>query len=286
MASRWREMLPSRARIDKLTNHMPSPPSLLEHQNPSDEYMLHVLVALFALIFSVAFIYKQHVDPKQLMRSLGVSVGKVARAVREVERKSFHIAGLLVPTIQNILLRNGFTASDCSRICWTITIVGCTCDFARLHVGFIQRNWPLRSILREHEHRQLTGGCYFSLGCTLSIAMSPPAVAMASILFLVLGDMTAAIMGVSFGGDSFGKLKLGREGKKSLEGSLAMFCVCFVVGSVIFAPVELREYPIFFGALAATLTELYEPFHLNDNLTIPVFSSLAMQLAFLRIQRC
>lgn len=38
------------------------------------------------------------------------------------------------------------------------------------------------------------------------------------------------------------------------------------------------------GALAATLTELHEPFGLNDNLTIPIFSSLAMQWAFSRIQ--
>ena len=56
-----------------------------------------------------------------------------------------------------------------ARICWTITIVGTSMDFARLHVGFIARNWPMRSILREHEHKQLTGGCYFSLGCTLAI---------------------------------------------------------------------------------------------------------------------
>ena len=109
---------------------------------------------------------------------------------------------------------------------------------------------------------------------------------MASILFLVLGDMTAAIMGVSFGGDSFGTLKLGRAGKKSLEGSLAMFSVCCAVGFATFGPIRLREYPVFFGALAATLTELYEPFNLNDNLTSPVFSSLAMQWAFHRIQLC
>jgi len=268
------------------TAAMPSPPSLLEHQKPSDEYILHVCIALSLVVLSATAIYRRHVDPKSLMRSLGVSLSKVSRSVREVERKAFHVAGLLVPLIQLILLRNGFTASDCTRICWTITIMGWSCDLARLHVGVVRRNWPLRSILREHEQTHLTGGCYFSLGCTLSVAMSPPSVSMASILFLVLGDMTAAIMGVSFGGDSFGKLKLGRAGKKSLEGSLAMFCVCFVVGSTIFAPIRLREYPIFFGALAATLTELYEPFGLNDNLTIPVFSSLAMQWAFHRIQHC
>jgi len=50
--------------------------------------------------------------------------------------------------------------------------------------------------------------------------------------------------------------------------------------------VTLREYAVFFGALAATLTELYEPLLVNDNLTIPLFSSLAMQWAFHRIQMC
>ena len=38
--------------------------------------------------------------------------------------------------------------------------------------------------------------------------------------------------------------------------------------------------------MAATLTELYEPLGLNDNLTIPLFSSLAMQWGFARIQAC
>ena len=47
-----------------------------------------------------------------------------------------------------------------------------------------------------------------------------------------------------------------------------------------------REYAIFFGALVATLTELHEPLGINDNLTIPLFSSLAMQLAFYRTSAC
>jgi len=50
--------------------------------------------------------------------------------------------------------------------------------------------------------------------------------------------------------------------------------------------VHLGEYPVFFGALAATITELYEPCRINDNLSIPVLSSLAMQYAFTRIRQC
>ena len=49
---------------------------------------------------------------------------------------------------------------------------------------------------------------------------------------------------------------------------------------------ELREYPVFLGALTATLTELYEPLLVNDNLTIPVFASIVMQWAFNRIRNC
>jgi len=36
----------------------------------------------------------------------------------------------------------------------------------------------------------------------------------------------------------------------------------------------------------ATLTELYEPLGINDNLTIPVLASLALQIGFARIRNC
>jgi hypothetical protein len=89
-----------------------------------------------------------------------------------------------------------------------------------------------------------------------------------AIIFLVLGDMAAALIGVSFGGE-VASLKLGREGKKSVEGSLAMFCVCFLVAMVFFWDVQLSEYAAVVAAATATLTELYEPLLLDDNLTIP-----------------
>ena len=98
--------------------------------------------------------------------------------------------------------------------------------------------------------------------------VSPPDVSSCAIIFLVLGDMAAALIGVSFGGE-VASLKLGREGKKSVEGSLAMFCVCFLVAMVFFWDVQLSEYAAVVAAATATLTELYEPLLLDDNLTIP-----------------
>ena len=55
-------------------------------------------------------------------------------------------------------------------------------------------------------------------------------------LFLILGDMSAAIIGVSFGGETC-TMRLGRQGKKSLEGSLAMFAVCFATCCSVFLSV-------------------------------------------------
>jgi len=260
---------------------------LQPNQLPSEKYLLEYVTALslVALLAIVTFKWRSDRDRHDFVHACGVSIKKMERSVGEIKRKGFHIAGLLVPLVQLLLLRQGWDNHECVKLCWTITIIGTGCDFLRLHSSFVAANWPLRSILREHEHKQLTGGCYFSLGCTLTIAISPPSIAMASILFLVLGDMSAAIIGVSFGGETVA-LKLGREGKKSMEGSFAMFCICFVIGLTIFAEVHLGEYPIFFGALAATITELYEPLRLNDNLTIPVISSIAMQYAFSRIRAC
>lgn len=139
--------------------------------------------------------------------------------------------------------------------------------------------------MREHERNQLSGTCYFSLGCTIAITLFPPAVATTSIIWLVLGDMSAALIGVSFGGDIV-VVKMGRGGKKSMEGSVAMFITCTIIGMFAFSERYLSEYAVLIGALTATIVELYEPFNVNDNLSIPILSSLALQWGLSRIERC
>ena len=50
-------------------------------------------------------------------------------------------------------------------------------------------------------------------------------------------------------------VKLGREGKKSVEGSVAMFLVCLLSGSVIFSIFPYgnvrSEYAVFMGSMLA-----------------------------------
>lgn len=256
-------------------------------QTPSDPFLTAYMVSLTVcgLLATCAIRGLGTTGIKRLLVDAGVAVKKVARTANEIERKTFHLAGLLVPTIYQLLLQFDYSKQLCCRIVWTITILGTSADYLRLKVPWVNRNWPLRSLLREKEQTQFCGGCYFSLGCTLAIQFFSPAVAMTSIIFLVLGDMSAALIGITFGQDVC-VVKLGREGKKSVEGSLAMFSVCFIIGCTIFSQVPLREHAIFIGAFAATLTELYEPLGINDNLTIPVFASVALTWGFERTMSC
>mmetsp|Transcript_64690 Transcript_64690/g.135731 ORF Transcript_64690/g.135731 Transcript_64690/m.135731 type:complete len:293 (-) Transcript_64690:106-984(-) len=254
---------------------------------PSDSFLTAYMVVLSiaSLCFIVLVKRTRSKDVHRWLQNAGVALNKVAKTAKEIERKVFHLAGLLVPLIYQVLLREGYSKQFCAGICWTITILGVTSDLARVHIPFVQRNWPLKSILREKEKNQLCGGSYFSLGCTLAIQLFDPVIAMTSIIFLVLGDMSAALIGRSFG-QSVCNIKVGPGGKKSVEGSLGMFFCCFAFGCTIFHQVHLREYAVFVASLVATLVELYEPLGVNDNVSIPVLSSLALTFGFGRTFNC
>lgn len=197
--------------------------------------------------------------------------------------------GLCVPLLYQVLLSSyGWTQYDYSIFCWIATSGIWIADVVRITIPSSNNYFPftiLNKIMRDHERHQLSGTCYFSLGCTIAITLFPPAVATTSIIWLVLGDMSAALIGVSFGRDIV-VVKMGRGGKKSMEGSIAMFITCTIIGMVAFSERYLSEYAVFLGAFTATIVELYEPFQVNDNLSIPIISSLALQWGLSRIQRC
>ena len=155
----------------------------------SHQWLSFYIVSLFTvgIAFSVTAKCLGSSGLKAFVSELGVGLKKLARTVKEIERKTFHAAGLLVPLIYQILLSRGWTVLECAALCWTITFAGWTSDLSRLYIPIVRDNWPLRGILREKEKHQLTGGCFFSLGCTLSINLFSPATAIASICFLVVG---------------------------------------------------------------------------------------------------
>lgn len=261
-----------------------------EHGDQPTEARMFAFITLLATVSFSLMTYLKSLKTKDvtlLIQEFGVKLSRVKRTALEIERKTFHLTGLGVPLLYHILLEYfDWSPADYANFCWTVTIAVWCADLFRVKVANGNDYFPfclLKNVLREKEVSKLSGTSYFSLGCTMAITFFPPAISTTSILWLVIGDMSAALIGVSFGGDVC-VVKMGREGKKSVEGSVAMMTSCFLIGAYIYGDVYLSEYAVLLGALAATVTELYEPFGLNDNLTIPMISSLALQFGLRRIE--
>ena len=122
-------------------------------------------------------------------------------------------------------------------------------------------------LLRNHEEASLLGSTYLLIACLLTIHLFPKPVAVLALMFLILGDTVAAIVG-----KWIGRVRL--IGGKTLEGSIACFLVCF--GLTLLMP-GVPPMVGLVGALTATLFELL-PIPLDDNFRIPLSAGFAMEL--------
>jgi glycerol-3-phosphate acyltransferase PlsY len=131
----------------------------------------------------------------------------------------------------------------------------------------------LRVILKEEERFRLTGTTYLLLSSLAVFLLFDKYVAIASLLFLSIGDLMATVIG-----EKFGKRIVFN---KSLEGSFACLVSCLVIGIVMTRAGPAVVLPVaIVGAVSATIVELL-PIPVDDNLTIPLFSAGMMTLAML-----
>jgi len=213
------------------------------------------------------------------LTSMGVSVKRVPKVMKELKRKGWHFAGLLVPGIYLLGLKytDWFTQTIAIYILTLCTGGFFIFECFRLYVPVVQAyvHTKFATVLREKEKTTFTGIFFFLLGCTTAVCLFSPPIAIAAISFLIIGDFMAALIGISFGRT--------RIGKKSLEGSVACFSSCFLICYMIFFGIKFAEQLSFWGAIAAAVTELFNPSFIDDNLSIPIMSGLAMHLISLRL---
>ena len=126
-------------------------------------------------------------------------------------------------------------------------------------------------ILKREERFRPTGTTYLLLASLIVFLLFEKYVAIASLLFLSIGDLMATVIG-----EKFGKR---RVFNKSLEGSLACLVSCLLIGTVMTMVGPVMVLPVaIVGAVTATMVELL-PIPADDNLTIPPFSAGIMTLA-------
>ena len=189
--------------------------------------------------------------------------------IKNIGRKFLHLfTGFAMLSLYYLIGRRA------ALICFgLIILVVFTVDMTRLKVVSFKRfiQGVFGSLIRENEANKLTGAGPYVLGVGLTLFFYQIGIATAAILFLVLGDVMAAIVG-----ERYGRTKI--AGAKSLEGTIAFVLTAVLSGVLLnMTVIQLPFSLLLAGAIVAAVVELL-PLPLNDNLAIPIVSGGVMEL--------
>jgi dolichol kinase len=178
--------------------------------------------------------------------------------VEEVKRKGFHLL-TLVYIIAYWIFPWKYVVSGMS----VIVLLALTAETLRLNIPPLNK-WILETlggVHRKEEAHRMSGLVWTLSGSLLTMLIFPDkSIVFASLLYLALGDSVAALIG-----KHRGKNKIWN--KKTLEGSLACFVVCIIIG-LFLLPWKFA----LLGAFVATLIETI-PWPLNDNFWMPLITA-------------
>ncbi len=210
---------------------------------------------------------------------------------QELNRKLFHLAALALPAVI-LYFPKWFLLPE-----WISCLALAALSGVILGIELIRFKFPtfqalfhklFRSMLRPGERVKLTGSTWYILGAlTCSIVFyGAPHISFMALFMFILGDATAAIVGLSIGG-----IKIGN---KTLEGSLGCFFACVLTGAFIFphVPLLLIEWNgriplglLITASLSMTVFELIPIkidgyVNLNDNISVPVIGGMALKYLY------
>lgn len=205
----------------------------------------------------------------------------------EVSRKLVHLFAIIIPVLYYFVIKNQIIAI---AILLPFAIGSVVWDSARIDNPKYRYNFLklFGAHLRDSEVRGLTGGSYLLTSSVVTIAVFSREIAFLAISFLVIGDTFAAMFGLSLGKRKF------KNSNKSLEGFIGAFVSCVIFGLISYfwfikrvfafnsAHPELAIVMIIAGALVASVVESSN-LHINDNISIPILSGLAMTIIYLFI---
>ncbi|MBN2226936.1 MAG: hypothetical protein JW763_06195 [candidate division Zixibacteria bacterium] len=176
-----------------------------------------------------------------------------------------HLGALVIPVGYYLL---GRTVSLAVLIPVTIAMI--IIDVGRLRDWRVWHavKWFIRPMIRhnEQEGADFTGATYILTTACAVIAMYSPSVVVAALVFIIMGDPAAVLIGKSCGRHYYGR--------KTIEGSLGFLAMAVLVALVV--PGLPRTVSLI-GAVVATVTEGLST-KIDDNTSVPLISGLAMQL--------
>jgi phosphoserine phosphatase len=185
---------------------------------------------------------------------------------RDIIRETIHVSGFLVPLVSAFLsLSQLFVAF----LIFVVTAVYVMSELARIQ-GF---NLPVTSTLTwsaaitPEIYEFVTSPIFFALGIMLALLVFPTPVAYGAIAIFTLGDGFATLFGRKIGKHVFPYNK-----GKRVEGTIMGFLFAFAGAWLFVGPMKALV-----GAAVGMIVETL-PTPINDNLTIPIASGLALMV--------
>ena len=192
--------------------------------------------------------------------------------MEEILRKAVHVASLAIPVAAVFIPRTDMVLLLCaSALC--LLLVDLLRARNKVFRGFFMAIFG--KMLRQKEQEGgMTASTVVIASAALTIMVFRREIAVASLVFLSLGDSSAALVGRQFGATP-------RFGGRTLEGSLAALVACLGASWLLLSLSPslgwvLTPGGLLAGSIVAVLAELVD-LPLDDNLRIPVFAGLAME---------
>jgi len=199
----------------------------------------------------------------------------------QLPRRLFHFAnGAIIGTLYLLF----FTYQTILHIIGIIACLAYITEQIRLSYPVIsQRLLPItRIIMRAEEQLKESAMVPYAIAILLTIITFPKEIAIISIFTLAVADPMSALVGIRYGGTILPKI----VSQKSLEGSLAFFLSTFVITLLILLNLVSNQSELSVIIMIALMTgfivSAFEmiPLNIDDNLTIPLFTSLTLSLLF------
>ena len=198
-----------------------------------------------------------------------MNVPLFARMWPEIKRKLFHLTALIYVVGIIYLPRRTYLAILGAALAAVLVV-----ETIRLHRPAVNAWFQRRfgGLMRPAEGGRMSGVVWMLGGVLVTVALvEPVAIGAAALLYVVLGDTLASLVGIRVGGAHWPR------SRKRISGSVACFTTCMFIGAVILLP-DYGWYGVVVGAVAATALEA-GIFPLDDNFTIPVGSAIALLAA-------
>ena len=182
----------------------------------------------------------------------------------DIVREAIHASGFFVPVLAGLI-----GVYPVALLIYVVSLLYFVSELSRMN----RKNLPIISAITRSAASQVelyefaTAPLYFAIGILITLLLFPAPVNSAAIAIFTLGDSTASLFG-----DLISKKPLPFNKGKTLGGSLAGFFFAFLAGSVFVSPILAL-----IGAAVAMLVESL-PLPVNDNITIPLFTGLALLL--------